>query len=87
MHISTMNILQTVTDRINIIIFNTQEVVYWYIYIWPWAILMVKVKVMHISNVNISQTVTARKNIAIANTLKVAYELSFGIFTFDRGLF
>ena len=34
----------------------------WYIYIWPWPILQVNVKVMRISTVNISQTVTRRTN-------------------------
>ena len=40
----------------------------WHIYIWPWLILKVKVKVMHISAVNISQTVTDKTNITNANT-------------------
>ena len=38
----------------------------WHIYIWPWPILKVKVKVMHILTVNISQAMTDRANITIA---------------------
>ena len=87
---SNVIILQTVTDRTNIAIANAQSCLwpfYWHIYIWPWPILNVMVKVMHISTVNISQTVTDRANIAIAiaNKYKVAYGLTIGIFTVDLG--
>ena len=40
----------------------------WYVYMWPWPILKVKVKIMQIFTVNISQAVTDMTNIAIANT-------------------
>ena len=39
----------------------------WYIYIWSWPILKIKVKVLHTSTVNISQTVEMGRNITIVN--------------------
>ena len=38
-----------------------------YIYIWPWLVLKVKLKVMYNFIANISQTVTDGTDIAIAN--------------------
>ena len=70
MHISAINISQTVTDKVNIAIANTESSMRpfnWHIYISPCPILKVRVKVMHISTVKNSQTVTDRANIAIAS--------------------
>ena len=41
---------------------------HWCLYIWPWLILKVKVKVMQILAVDISKTVKDSKTIAIAST-------------------
>ena len=57
MHISSVNISQTMRDRTNITIVNTESRLWpfhWYIYILPWPILKVKVKVMLILTENIS---------------------------------
>ena len=47
----------------------------WHIYISPWPILKIKVKIMHIWTANISQMVTDRRNIAVANKYNVANDL------------
>ena len=71
MHISTVNISQTVTDTANAAII-TQNVAYglpyWQIYICPWPIL--KVKVVHISTANIYKMVTDMVN----NTIAIKYD-------------
>ena len=51
----------------------------WQIYIWPWAVLNVKVKVLLISTVNTSKTVTDTTHNTIANAYKVAPSLSIDI--------
>ena len=90
MHISTVNILQTVTDSANIDIANKYKVArpfHCHIYILHFPILKVKFKVMHVSIVNFSQMMTDRENIAIANKYKVACWLSITAFKFDLRLF
>ena len=47
----------------------------WHIYLWPWPVLKVKVKVTHLSTVNISQEVKDRANITIA----IQYEVHLGL--------
>ena len=61
-----------------------------HIYIWPWSILNLKVKVMQIFAVSITQTVTYILSIAVANKCEVAH-MAFRsacinlIFTFSKG--
>ena len=70
MHISTVNISQTVHDSTNVTIAIKYEVEYGLslgnIYVCSWFILKVKVKVMHISHVNISKFLTDGANVFIA---------------------
>ena len=57
-------------DQANITIVNRESCMWpfnWHIYIGPWLILKVMVKVNHIRTDNISQAVTDRANIAIVN--------------------
>ena len=65
-------IWQAVTDMTKLLqlpihIWSRLLAFYWCIYIRPWLILKVKVKVMTILTVNTSQAVTDRTNIVIAN--------------------
>ena len=67
---SNVIISQVVTDRTNNAITNIESRMWpfdWHIYILPWTIVKVWVKVMNFSTVNISQMVTVEANIAIAN--------------------
>ena len=62
-----MNIL--VTDRIKYYYHQITSHAWtfdWHIYIWPWPILKVKVKVMHISTMNSLEMVTDMIEITIA---------------------
>ena len=59
----------------------------YHIYIWPWPILMVKVKVIHTWTMNISKKVTDRVNTTIAIKYEVEYGLSISVFRFDLRLF
>ena len=86
MHNSNVNVSQTVTDRTNNTIANTDSR-NWQIYVSPWPILLGNVRVIHISTANMSKIVTYRSNITIVIQYEVAYRHSISIFMFDLGSF
>ena len=68
---SNMIISKAVTYRTNIAIANTDSRMWpldLHIYVCPWFILKVRVKVIHVSTINISPTVTYRAKITLLLT-------------------
>ena len=90
MHISTVNISQTIKDRVN----NTIAIKYIVahgistsIFRFYLHILKVKIKAMNILTANISKMARDRANITIVVKYEVAYGFSISVFAFALGSF